>query len=139
MRDSVVKTVNCQSTDNSSSIRIGDTKWLTPQSVALAVQREGAYYSREFQERHTFQYYHFMDQPFPKQLQPFQCKVSRQEKQPIKVGNINVIGITASSTLHVGSLEHGDAFSKIKHVRQLLEADDEEEVDDHETDDQVID
>ncbi|WP_017185464.1 spore germination protein GerPE [Alkalibacillus haloalkaliphilus] len=125
MRNSIVKTINTNSLHFSSSLRIGDTKYLTPLSIALAIQQEGAYFTREVQRRHTFMNYDFFTDPLPEHLADYQPNITRNNKGDIKVGHINVIGATASSTIHIGSIKHGDAVSRVKHIRHLLDTDEE--------------
>ncbi|GAA0454766.1 spore germination protein GerPE [Alkalibacillus silvisoli] len=126
MRSSFVKTINTTSIELSSSLHIGDMKFLTPLSIALAIQQEGAYFTREVQRRHTFYNYDFFTDPLPEHLTAIRHNIIRHNKGDIKVGHINVIGTTGSSTIHIGSLHKADAISRVKHIRHLLDTDHEE-------------
>ncbi|QHE51384.1 spore germination protein GerPE [Pontibacillus sp. HMF3514] len=107
----------------SSIIEIGDAVEATPNSRALAVQKEGAIFTdRDF----PFNEFPVFTEPYPY----FSKKITiDQERVPcnpyIDVKSVHIEGISSSSILQVGNLEYLDAESRVKHFRILREENDD--------------
>ncbi|KGX83900.1 spore germination protein GerPE [Pontibacillus marinus] len=122
-RISRVGDIHVNSLTYSSIIEIGDAVEATPNSRALAVQKEGAIFTdRDFP---------FNDFPvFTEELPYFDKKISiDQERVPcnpyIDVNSVHIEGISAASILQVGNLEYLDAEARVKHFRILREENDD--------------
>jgi spore germination protein PE len=84
----------------------------------LAVQRETELFYGN--EGNLYNYRVFMEPiPFLPITEPF--TYFRQNPNPlIKVNEINIIGMSSSSLLHVGNSKHVSMEARVKHIRQLL-------------------
>ena len=118
-RISVVDNIIVKSVLFSSTIEIGDAGRIYGNSRALAVQREAEIF---FDEEGDFSQYKVFSEPiflppieenitvFPHQLDPV-----------IRVGTIEVTGLSAASIIQVGSTPAIAMESRIMHIRQLEE------------------
>lgn len=117
-RVSVVKNVDVTDVTSSSVFQIGDSSHIHSRSRALAVQREvELFFGREgnFDAFPIFT----MDIPRPILRKP---TITRHNLSPfIKVDNVNIIGVAASSVFQIGSTKTIDNETRIKHIRQLLD------------------
>jgi spore germination protein PE len=101
----------------SSILEIGDSYSIKPRSKVWALQRQfELFYGDEG---------HFRDPVFTRPLpkpdfdEPVHF-VRYNESPTIKVNNIFVTAVAVSSVLHVGSTQLIDSESRVKHIRQLL-------------------
>lgn len=129
-RISRVGDIQVNSLTYSSIIEIGDAVEATPNSRALAVQKEGALFTdRDFP---------FNEFPvFTEEIPYFDKKISiDQERVPcnpyIDVKSIHIEGISASSILQVGNLEYLDAEARVKHFRILRDENNDDNNDENE-------
>lgn len=100
----------------SSIIQLGDSCITNGYSRALAVQREAeVFYGNEG----NFPSYSVFTKPIP--LPPINEQITtftHNLKPVIKVHDIDIIGISSSSILHVGNTRNVSMEVRIKHIRQ---------------------
>ncbi|MFL6563151.1 MAG: spore germination protein GerPE [Bacillus sp. (in: firmicutes)] len=117
-RTSCVDTINVKTISFASTIQLGDSCIINALSRALAVQREAElYYGNEG----NISTYSVFSEPIP--FQPINESFSfiRYNPNPlIKVNKIDIIGISSSSLLHVGSSRNVSMEARVKHIRHLL-------------------
>ncbi len=124
-RTSRVGDIRVNSLTNSSILEIGDAIEATPNSRALAVQKEGATFTdRDF----PFNYFPV----FTEELPYFDKKITiDQERVPcssyIDVQSVHIGGISTSSIFQVGNLDYLDAEVRIKHFRILRDENEDED------------
>ncbi|MBP3038682.1 spore germination protein GerPE [Bacillaceae bacterium Marseille-Q3522] len=117
-RTAVVQNCHVINLTISSVLEVGDSQAIECYSRALAVQREYNFfygYEGHFQYPIFSEYIH---------LPPIEEKITflHENFNPvIKVNNIDVIGISTSSLLHIGNSKHIFLESRNKHIRQLRE------------------
>ncbi|NYE05547.1 spore germination protein PE [Bacillus niacini] len=123
-RTSVVNTVKVNSASFASTIQLGDSRTINGFSRALAVQREAdVFYGKEG----NFSNYLVFSEPIP--LLPITEKItiSTHNKLPvIKVNTISIIAMSSAAILHVGNSENISLEARVKHIRQLLNAEEEQ-------------
>ncbi|WP_141433158.1 spore germination protein GerPE [Bacillus sp. 03113] len=116
-RTSVVDHFHVSTVSLSSIIQIGDSTFLQGASKALAVQREKELF---FGKEGDFSDYPIFTKRIP--LLPISENISLQfenRKPLIKVHDIAIIGIAASSIFHIGSSQHIYMESRVKHIRHM--------------------
>ncbi|MDQ0973044.1 spore germination protein PE [Neobacillus niacini] len=123
-RTSVVNTVKVNSASFASTIQLGDSRTINGFSRALAVQREAdVFYGKEG----NFSNYLVFSEPIP--LLPITEKItiSTHNKLPvIKVNTISIITMSSAAIVHVGNSENISLEARVKHIRQLLNAEEEQ-------------
>jgi spore germination protein PE len=123
-RTSVLNTVKVNSASFASTIQLGDSRTINGFSRALAVQREAdVFYGKEG----NFSNYLVFSEPIP--LLPITEKItiSTHNKLPvIKVNTISIIAMSSAAILHVGNSENISLEARVKHIRQLLNAEEEQ-------------
>ena len=117
-RTSIVKDIHVRSVSSSSVFLIGDSTHITPRTRALAVQRQAElFYGKEG----DFNQYPVFNKPMLKPKTFEQVTFSKYNISPfIKVNHIDILGVSASSVLHIGSTKTYDAEARVKHIRQLF-------------------
>ncbi|MCK1984357.1 MULTISPECIES: spore germination protein GerPE [Peribacillus] len=116
-RISKVKSLLSDTTSFSSTLQIGDTSYIDGNSQALAVQKR----SETFQSVDIhFEDYEIFKRPLyiPRLNEPVISNFSNPNPF-IRVGNINIIGISASSVVGVGNVGHARMESRVKHIREV--------------------
>ncbi|SDL99229.1 spore germination protein GerPE [Sediminibacillus halophilus] len=119
-RSSYVDTIYVDSMSRSSMFEIGDVNRLRPRMLAIAVQEEGITEKGEVPVEFA-DFPVFSKQPSALPPVPPIRQTTIHHYPKISVGNISVLGIAASSTLQIGSLNLLDAEARIKHIRILNE------------------
>ena len=123
-RTSCVDHIDVNSVAFSSIIQIGDSTIVNGFSRALAVHRETeVFYTNEG----NFQAYRVFTQPLP--FIPVNEAVTMEFYHHIpiiKVGKIDIIGISSSSLFQVGSSRNVSMETRVKHIRQLLNSNEEQ-------------
>ncbi|WP_312475565.1 spore germination protein GerPE [Neobacillus sp.] len=117
-RTSKVDKINVNIISFASLLQLGDSCIINGLSRALAVQREAEI---DFGNEGSFADYRVFSEPIP--FQPIYEAFSFIPHNPmplIKVQNIDIIGISSSSILHVGNSKHISMEARVKHIRQLL-------------------
>ncbi len=117
-RISCVRDVKLLSLTLSSIAQFGDNKQIKAESKALAVQREAEiFYGNEG----DFDSYVIFNQQLPEPSFPCNIMMQQSHKQSmIKVGSVEILGVSSSSVLQIGSNEVIDCEARVKHIRQLL-------------------
>ncbi len=117
-RISVVKSLYIHSLLFSAISHIGDSYTLSPESKVFAVARELPVYHDI--EDDLPDYPVFTEQiPIPEITEHVNVTI-KNESPTITTGSISIIGVSTSAIVHIGSTEHIDAQSRIKHLRQFL-------------------
>lgn len=117
-RTSIVNYLKVDTVSFSSILEIGDSTFTQGISRAIAVQREAEFF---LGNEADFKSYSTFSDPIP--LTPITEKLpmyTQQLNPIIRVQNIDVIGISASSILQIGSSKHISMESRIDHIRHLL-------------------
>lgn len=116
-RTSKVDSLKVDSAALSSVIQIGDSNSITAFTRAIAVQRQKElFYAKEgnFISSPIFSY----QMPIEPLIEPI--TIGSTSLHPlIKVGTIDIIGITSASILHIGSSRHFQGESRTLHIRQI--------------------
>ncbi|WP_442599119.1 spore germination protein GerPE [Neobacillus sp. D3-1R] len=123
-RSSQVQTVKITSVAIGSVTQIGDSCIINALSRALAVQRESEIF---LGNEGDYSKYPIFSELIP--LPPIEDHVvmQRMNLSPIiRVGHINVIGVSSASGIHIGSSEHICLEARVKHIRHLESVDEEE-------------
>lgn len=116
-RTASVNNVKINSLGISSIFQIGDSHRIQAFSRALAVQREAQLF---FDNEGSLTPYPIFSEPIPLIPITENVKVSQQNLNPfLKVGNINIIGVSSSAVVHLGNTRHISMEARIKHIRQL--------------------
>ena len=116
-RTSVVDHLRLNIASFSSTIEFGDISYYQAFSRALAVQREKKIF---FGGEGSFEQYPIFSEPIP--IPPITENINimyHQVKPVIKVKNIDITAVSASSLLQVGSTRNIYAETRIKHIRQI--------------------
>lgn len=116
-RTSAVDKINIDTLLISSVFEIGDSCYIKGFSRALAVHREAEYFN---DQEGNYSIYPIFSEPIP--LLPIEEEISIKTTQlnpVIKVKNIDVIGVSASSIIHIGNSQHISMEARIKHIRHL--------------------
>ncbi|MBU8877411.1 spore germination protein GerPE [Bacillus sp. FJAT-29790] len=123
-RTSIVDHIKIDTLIISSVFEIGDSTFIQGFSRALAVHREADTF---FGNEGNFQAYPAFTKniPFPLIEENFFMQ-SINLNPAIKVNNIDINGVSASSLIHIGSSYHVSMEARVKHIRQLLPRDSEQ-------------
>lgn len=119
VRISYVQLLQVNSISTSSILIVGDARRLTPNSKAIAVQREiPSFLGNEG----NFNIYPIFSKeiPEPKETNHVQMNIINESKF-IKVRDLEITAVGASSIIQIGSSCSIESESRIKHIRQLLE------------------
>lgn len=129
-RTSVVNCVNLNSLANSGVFQSGDSDKINSYSAALAIQRESTKFG-------TFNVPYSKYKVFSKPVlvpvcPPYKIKETYNANSFIRVGKVDILGVSSSSLLHIGSVNDIKLQSRVKHVRNFLtnpypESEEEEE------------
>jgi len=123
-RTSWVDRVNVNIVSFSSVVQLGDSCIINGFSRALAVQREADIF---FGNEGNYANYPVFYKTIPLPVINESFTFLRHNLNPlIKVKNIDIIGISSASMLHVGNSNHVSEEVRVKHIRQLLSRGDEQ-------------
>ncbi|MGE6609452.1 spore germination protein GerPE [Peribacillus sp. NPDC076916] len=114
---SKVKSISTKTILFSSTMQIGDCSYIDGKSFALAIQKK----SETFDSVDVhFEDYDIFKKPIyiPKSNEPIISSFSNPNPF-IRVGNINIIGISTSSVIGVGNVGHARMESRVKHIREI--------------------
>lgn len=116
-RISKVKSLLSDTVSFSSTLQIGDTSYIDGISLALAIQKKSETFGSV--DIH-FEDYDIFKKPFyiPRLNEPVISRFSNPNPF-IRVGNINIIGISSSSVVGVGNVGHARMESRVKHIREV--------------------
>jgi spore germination protein PE len=123
-RSSYVDHIDVKIISFASLLQIGDSCIINGFSRALAVQREiEIFYGNEG----NYAAYSSFSEPIPLPLIKENISYRSHHLNPmIRVNKLNVIGVSSSSVLHVGNSQHVSMETRVKHIRQLLPRDEEQ-------------
>lgn len=122
-RLSVVDNFNLRSLAYSSILEIGDSNQILPYSKALAVQRE----EEIFLENEGHFNFPIFTTPIPRPLISEGIQINRvNESVKIHVHLLDITAASFSGVIHIGSTNHIEGESWIKHIRQLYDVAEEE-------------
>jgi spore germination protein PE len=101
----------------SSVIQIGDSSVINCLTNAIAVQRQRELFFGNEGNFAAYDIFNISLLPSPIEEQ---INIRSTSLNPlIKVGSIRLIAISSASVLHIGSTEHVQGESRIKHIRHL--------------------
>lgn len=124
-RSSYVDQIDIKVASYSSILQLGDSCIINGLSRALAVQREE---QQEFGHEGNFAAYSIFTEPIP--FAPITENIVYQTHNLnpiIKLNKLNVIGFSSASVLHVGNTKDISMEARVKHIRQLLPRQTEQE------------
>ncbi|MEH6986748.1 spore germination protein GerPE [Cytobacillus firmus] len=116
-RTSSVNRINIDTISFSSVFEIGDSCFIKGFSRAIAAQREVEYFNAK---EGNFSVYPVFREPIP--IIPIEEDISIQTAQLnpiIKVHNIDIIGVSSSSVIHIGNSGDISMEARVKHIRQV--------------------
>jgi len=117
-RSSSVKKLHVTSASLSSIIQLGDSTVINGFSRAIAVQKEQQLFIGDSVD---FSRYPIFRRPFVFPQENEQLTISTYHLNPIiSVNTINVMGVSASSVLHIGNTQSVNMEARVKHIRELL-------------------
>ena len=116
-RTSKVKSLSAKTLLFSSTLQIGDCSYIDGNSFALAVQKKSDTFDSV--DVH-FEDYDIFKKPFyiPRLNEPVISRFSNPNPF-IRVGNIDVIGLSSSAVVGVGNVGHIRMESRVKHIREI--------------------
>ncbi|ULM98306.1 spore germination protein GerPE [Peribacillus frigoritolerans] len=127
-RISKVKSILSDTVSFSSTLQIGDTSYIDGNALAIAVQKK----SETFDSVDVhFENYDIFKKPLyiPRLNEPVISSFSNPNPF-IRVGNINIIGISSSSVVGVGNVGHARMESRVKHIREVPKKTEETPIED---------
>ncbi|MCS0672640.1 spore germination protein GerPE [Cytobacillus firmus] len=116
-RTSSVDRINIDTIAFSSVFEIGDSCIIKGFSRAIADQREAEYFNAK---EGNFSVYPVFSEPIP--LIPIEEDITMQTTQLnpiIRVHNIDIIGVSSSSVVHIGNSGNISMEARVKHIRQV--------------------
>ncbi|MBS8263007.1 spore germination protein GerPE [Mesobacillus boroniphilus] len=117
-RITCVDHIKIDSVSFSSIFQIGDSEQIQAFSRALAVQREAEIF---FDKEGNFDVYPVFSEGIPFQPTDECIVTSTQNLNPVlKVRNIDIMGASSSSVVHLGNSRNISMEARVKHIRQLL-------------------
>ncbi|WP_026021432.1 spore germination protein GerPE [Paenibacillus senegalensis] len=116
-RTTVVGWIKVNSVELSSIMIAGDAGSLFPAANVFAVQREGANFLGNEGNLSAFPIFRSYV-PMPDVTEQLELSI-HHENDTVQVGVMNILGVSASSILQLGSNHHIHAISRVKHIRQL--------------------
>lgn len=117
-RSSVVKNIKINAILNASIANFGDSKIIDPKAKVLAIQRDIPIF---YEDEGNFKLFPLFSRPIPEPIITEKIQMTVKNINPyIKVNNIKIVGISASSILQVGTTQYINSEARIKHIRQLL-------------------
>lgn len=103
----------------SSTFQIGDSDQIVGSSNILATQKGQATF---LNHEGNFNDYHIFTEQIPSSMIDEQLQATFVNEIPfIKVGDVNLIGLSFSSVLQVGNSENVCLEARVKHIRHLTE------------------
>jgi len=121
-RTSHVKQINVKALIFGSNIQIGDTQYIDAMSQALAVQEASKNFIGDPERFEDYAVFNLRT-PLPIIFENISM-VQMNKKTDIHVDTINVIGVSSSSILAIGNVDHSQLSSRILNIRRLAERDD---------------
>ncbi|MFQ3543823.1 spore germination protein GerPE [Halobacillus rhizosphaerae] len=113
-----VEFIDVLSTIIASGFLIGDLYRFAPSAKVLAVQKEGPSLIKD--EADFKNYSLFSRLPTPP-LRSVNVETFQYNNAPIQVDELFVIGVSTTSLMQIGGIEHIDSKARVKHFRILQE------------------
>lgn len=118
MRTSVVRNIKVRTVVISSIFHVGDIKEISPVSTVLAIQRQISVFQGDEGNLEAFPIFsHPLSLPIITETAHMQVT---HHSPYLYVDHIDILGLSTSSVLHIGSSECVRARNRTKHIRQLL-------------------
>jgi spore germination protein PE len=117
MRSSVVENIHLSTLLFSSVLNIGDVDNISSRANVLAIQHTNHLF---LSDEIPLSSYPIFTEPLRFQLgEPFHSIQTFHVNPVIHVGNISIIGASASAVIQIGSLLNGVLDSRVKHIRHI--------------------
>jgi spore germination protein PE len=117
-RTSIVNEVKVNSVTSASVFRSGDTEKIESYAAVLAVQRESTMFGTF---NLNFQDYDLFEQKVLVPICPsVNVKKTFNAVPFIQVGKVDIIGVSSSSVVHIGSVNKITLQSRVKHIRNYM-------------------
>ncbi|MGG1574781.1 spore germination protein GerPE [Fictibacillus sp. NRS-1165] len=117
-RTSEVNHIHVRSILFSSVVNVGDTGRLAAFSQALAIQKYEPTFDSALSGLINFPNYQAFTIPRPRPAPPKEVTMqSFNDPAYIRVGTVDILGISAAGILHIGGIHHIDLESRVKHIR----------------------
>ncbi|WP_199622463.1 spore germination protein GerPE [Paenibacillus alkalitolerans] len=117
-RVSLVANTKVLAVSTGSIFSVGDAVHLKPKARALAVQREVPVF---LGDEGNFEKFKIFTQKIPQPEAAETINMQVHNISPwIKVGNVKIHSVAASSIFQIGSNKTIDSEARVKHIRQLL-------------------
>ncbi|MGP4041851.1 spore germination protein GerPE [Gracilibacillus sp. D59] len=112
-----MKQIKMHSLSYSSSFQIGDAKEIEPNADVLAVQKEGGVSSDKGFELDQYPIFNttIPTTPDPEFVVGEHC----HHQKNISVSTMDIMAVSTSSVVQLGSNKKIDSFSRLKHIRIL--------------------
>lgn len=117
-RTSVIEEVKIYSIELAAVLQTGDTEKIECFSAALAIQRESTNFGRF--DIPLNKYDIFSQGVVVPVCPPIKIKKTFHANPFIRVGKIDIFGISSSALLHIGSVGEMTLQSRVKHIRNFL-------------------
>lgn len=122
-RTANVDRIKADSVSFASVLQIGDSDQVRAFSRALAVQREAEVF---FDNEGNFNAYSIFTEAISHSPLTESIQSTTHNLNPfIKVGNIDILGVSSSSIVHLGNSRQISMEARVKHIRQLLPLDEQ--------------
>ncbi|RIW35310.1 spore germination protein GerPE [Bacillus salacetis] len=121
-RYSIVNDFKLRTLSFSAVLEIGDSNEITSYQKAFAVQRERQFF---FSSEGDFNQYPIYSELIPLPVPSTPVNFYKVDESPIVVNNIDIIGSSFSSVLHIGQTGNVYMEARVKHIRQLRARGDE--------------
>ncbi|WP_053361838.1 spore germination protein GerPE [Bacillus sp. FJAT-27251] len=123
-RTTVVDELEIKAVIFSSVLQIGDSQRIQSSARALAVQRQAEIF---FGNEGDLAPYGIFSEPIPLPSITEQVQMYQHNINPcIKVGKIDILGVSTAAVVHLGNTCHVTMEARIKHIRQLLPDDEQQ-------------
>ena len=117
-RTSMVNEVKLNSLTSASVLRSGDTEKIESYAAVIAVQRESTIFGTF--DLHFKDYDLFQQKVLVPVCPSMDVKKTFNAVPFIKVGKVDIIGVSSSSVLHIGSVNKITLQSRVKHIRNYM-------------------
>jgi len=114
-RTSKVSLLNIQSVFDSSILQIGDSRDLDARSWVLAIQREGELF---LEQDHAMEADYSRPPFFFPAIRPISFR-GKNVCGRIEVGRLDILGVSSSSVIQIGTCKNIFLGNRTKHIRQL--------------------
>lgn len=116
-RLSIIDRLKVNAVSEASVLQLGDARSVELVEKALAIQRM---YADFYGDEGNFSDYPIFSLPLPELGTMSDVAMTRQNTtSAIRVGNVRIVSVSASSYIHAGCAETLTAKSRIKHIRQF--------------------